>query len=66
MRYDQVMQATDALTLPHPRLHERPFVLLPMCDLDAELVHPVLGKSIRELLVECPTLVMHTFDVEGW
>lgn len=40
---------TPELTLPHPRLHERGFVLLPLMDLAPELVHPLLNKSIREL-----------------
>ncbi len=64
--YGDVMRASDTLTLPHPRLHERPFVLVPMCDIDADVLHPVLGRSMRELLTECPTMVMHTFDVDGW
>ncbi len=40
---------TPALELPHPRLHERLFVLAPLCDLAADLVHPVFGLSLREL-----------------
>ncbi len=39
----------DSLSLPHPRLHERAFVLEPLCDLAAEFVHPSLGVSIGEL-----------------
>ena len=45
---DQVLQ-TDELTLPHPRLHERAFVLIPLKDLAADLRHPVLGQTVREL-----------------
>ena len=41
---------TDFLTLPHPRLHNRRFVLVPLNELVPTLVHPVLGKSIGELL----------------
>ena len=37
------------LVLPHPRLHERGFVLEPLCDLAPDLVHPVLEVTIREL-----------------
>jgi 2-amino-4-hydroxy-6-hydroxymethyldihydropteridine diphosphokinase len=37
------------LTVPHPRLHERAFVLEPLCDLAPRLVHPVLGQSVEEL-----------------
>jgi 2-amino-4-hydroxy-6-hydroxymethyldihydropteridine diphosphokinase len=37
------------LQVPHPRLHERAFVLEPLCDLAPRLVHPVLGQSVEEL-----------------
>ena len=41
---------TPALTVPHPRLAERRFVLAPLADLAPDLRHPVLRRSIRELL----------------
>jgi len=41
---------TEFLTLPHPRMHHRRFVLVPLNELVPTLVHPVLGKSIGELL----------------
>ncbi len=41
---------TEFLTLPHPRLHSRLFVLVPLNELVPNLIHPVLGKSIGELL----------------
>lgn len=40
------------LTLPHPRMHLRRFVLEPLCEIEPELVHPVLNKSYRQLLAE--------------
>ena len=40
------------LTLPHPRMHLRRFVLEPLCEIAPETVHPVLNKSCRELLAE--------------
>jgi 2-amino-4-hydroxy-6-hydroxymethyldihydropteridine diphosphokinase len=43
---------TEFLTVPHPRLAARRFVLVPLNELVPNLVHPVLGKSISELLSE--------------
>ena len=45
---------TDTLTIPHPRLHERRFVLQPLAEIAPELTHPVLQKNIADLLHECP------------
>jgi len=41
---------TEFLTLPHPRLPARRFVLVPLTELAPNLIHPVLGKSVSELL----------------
>lgn len=45
---DQVIR-DSGLAVPHPRLHERAFVLVPFCDLAPEWMHPVLKKTLREL-----------------
>ena len=42
------------LQVPHPLMHSRRFVLVPMVSLAPDLVHPVLGKSMAELLVDSP------------
>lgn len=48
------------LTLPHPALPDRRFALLPLAEIAAELVHPILHKTIAELLAECSD----TLDVQ--
>jgi 2-amino-4-hydroxy-6-hydroxymethyldihydropteridine diphosphokinase len=48
---NQILKETD-LQVPHPRLHERRFVLIPLKDVAPDLVHPVLGKTVSEILAE--------------
>lgn len=51
--YDDLVLNQPALVLPHPRLHERGFVLLPLMDIAPELMHPVYKKSVREMVAQC-------------
>lgn len=50
--YGGVHYRTPFLTLPHPRLHRRKFVLVPMAELAPHFVHPTLNKTIQEILSE--------------
>ncbi len=50
--YDQSVMSTPGVTVPHPRLHERAFVLYPLSELDRDLIVPGRGK-VAELLVSC-------------
>lgn len=50
---DQIIKTAN-LTVPHPRIQERKFALVPLCEIAADFIHPLFRKSIRELLDECP------------
>jgi 2-amino-4-hydroxy-6-hydroxymethyldihydropteridine diphosphokinase len=52
--YDRLILNTPALTIPHPRMAERAFVLAPMAELAPTLTHPALGETIAELLRRVP------------
>lgn len=51
---------TPTLTIPHPQLHNRRFALLPLQEIAPALHHPVLNKTIQELLLNC----LDTLDVQ--
>lgn len=54
------------LTVPHPHLAERSFVLVPLCDIEPEGMHPVLKKTFSDLLTECADSgSIERYDVEG-
>ena len=47
--YEDAVLESEELTLPHPDMQNRDFVLIPLAEIAGEVVHPVIGKSIRDL-----------------
>ena len=55
--FGETVMSHPRLTLPHPRMHERGFVLLPLEEIAPHAVHPVLERSVRDLLSSLPDAV---------
>lgn len=52
--FNNDIYATPELIIPHPELQNRRFVLQPLSDIAADFIHPILKKSVSQLLQECP------------
>jgi len=50
--YDNKVIVEDGVVIPHRRLHKREFLLRLLCDISSDLYHPILGRSIKQLLRE--------------
>lgn len=47
-------EVPDGLVLPHPRMHRRGFVLVPLCDIAPDWRHPVLDRTVAEMMADLP------------
>ena len=63
--YDGTVVSTSTLSLPHPAMHARLFVLEPMAEIAPEMVHPVFAKTMRMLLEEMRDRVSSALEEEG-
>ena len=52
--YGDLVLDTPELTIPHPRMADRAFVLAPLADIAVGIMHPVLGKTVQEMLNQAP------------
>ena len=59
------MSAPD-LGVPHPRQHERAFVLAPLADIAPGVFHPLLGRTVAELLAGLDRTGIALLEVAGW
>ena len=50
--YEDEIVREPNLEIPHPRMHERLFVLKPLLDLDPNLTHPTIKKKVKEMIVD--------------
>jgi 2-amino-4-hydroxy-6-hydroxymethyldihydropteridine diphosphokinase len=63
--YAGLILEIQGLVIPHPHLHERAFVLVPLADLAPDLIHPVFCKSVRELMAELDSSGVKRYEPTG-
>jgi len=52
--YDDLVESSANLDLPHPGMHKRRFVLTPLADIAPDVIHPMIGQTIGEMLAALP------------
>lgn len=62
--YDDIILRDFEISIPHPGVHERAFVLVPLNDIAPDLIHPVTGQTVREMLSAVDQTGITPFDTE--
>lgn len=64
--YGEETVADDTITIPHPRMAERPFVLIPLAEIATEAKHPTLGKAVAQLAKAAGDKGVRKVQDVGW
>ncbi len=54
LTYGEKIFTSDGLTIPHPEMHRRKFVLIPLAEIDPSFIHPQRKKSVEKMIRRCP------------
>ncbi|NOT04009.1 MAG: 2-amino-4-hydroxy-6-hydroxymethyldihydropteridine diphosphokinase [Anaerolineales bacterium] len=60
--FDNMIIETPPLVVPHPRLHERAFVLVPLAEIEPDFIHPILQRPINKLLEDVERSEIKLFE----